>query len=174
MALAATQASGVTTNEHGNEEVQVVEFIIGDDKFAVNLFDVKEIVEASKITPLPHAPAYIRGIIDLRGEITTIVDLRKLLRITKGNSIDTEDLRFIVLDESVTDGKTGVVVDEVTSVLTVNVNDIDQHSHGAGDDSHILGVIKKDIGEKGESKKELVIWVDMSGLIRETGGVALS
>ncbi|MDD3574918.1 chemotaxis protein CheW [Methanospirillum sp.] len=174
MALAATQTSGITTNEHGNEEVQVVEFIIGDDKFAVNLFDVKEIVEASKITPLPHAPAYIRGIIDLRGEITTIVDLRKLLRITKGNSIDTEDLRFIVLDESVTDGKTGVVVDEVTSVLTVNVNDIDQHSHGAGDDSHILGVIKKDIGEKGESKKELVIWVDMSGLIRETGGVALS
>ena len=174
MALAATQASGVTTNEHGNEEVQVVEFIIGDDKFAVNLFDVKEIVEASKITPLPHAPAYIRGIIDLRGEITTIVDLRKLLRITKSNSADTEELRFIVLDESVTDGKTGVVVDEVTSVLTVNVNDIDQHSHGAGDDSHILGVIKKDVGERGESKKELVIWIDMSGLIREAGGVAQS
>ena len=128
MVLAATQTAGVTTNEHGNEEVQVVEFIIGDDKFAVNLFDVKEIVEASKITPLPHAPAYIRGIIDLRGEITTIVDLRQLLKITKGKSGDTEDLRFIVLDESVTDGKTGVVVDEVTSVLTVNVADIDQTS----------------------------------------------
>jgi Chemotaxis signal transduction protein len=107
MVLAMKEQSGITTNEHGNEEVQVVEFIIGDDKFAVNLFDVKEIVEASKITPLPHAPPYIRGIIDLRGEITTIVDLRQLLRITKGNSADTEDLRFIVLDESVTDGKTG-------------------------------------------------------------------
>lgn len=174
MVLAASQTAGVATNEHGNEEVQVVEFIIGDDKFAVNLFDVKEIVEASKITPLPHAPAYIRGIIDLRGEITTIVDLRQLLRITKGKSADTEDLRFIVLDESVTDGKTGVVVDEVTSVLTVNVADIDQHSHGAGEDSHILGVIKKDVGERGESKKELVIWIDMSGLIREAGGVTQS
>jgi len=174
MVLAATQTAGVTTNEHGNEEVQVVEFIIGDDKFAVNLFDVKEIVEASKITPLPHAPAYIRGIIDLRGEITTIVDLRQLLKITKGKSGDTEDLRFIVLDESVTDGKTGVVVDEVTSVLTVNVADIDQTSHGSGEDSHILGVIKKDVGEKGESKKELVIWIDMSGLIREAGGISQS
>lgn len=159
------------TGEHGSEEVQVVEFIVGDDKFAVNLFDVKEIVEASKITPLPHAPVYIRGIIDLRGEITTIVDLRKLLQITKGNSADTEDLRFIVLDESVTDGKTGVVVDEVTSVLTVKISEIDQHSHGAGDESHILGVIKKEVGERGESKKELVIWIDISGLIREAGGV---
>ena len=58
------------------DEIQVVEFIIGEDKFAVNLFDIKEIVEASRITPLPHAPSHIRGIIDLRGEITTIIDLR--------------------------------------------------------------------------------------------------
>jgi len=65
-------------------------------------------------------------------------------------------------------------VDEVTSVLTVNVADIDQTSHGAGEDSHILGVIKKDVGEKGESKKELVIWIDMSGLIREAGGISQS
>jgi Chemotaxis signal transduction protein len=63
------------------DEIQVVEFIIGDDKFAINLFDVREIVEASKITPLPHASSYIRGIIDLRGEITTIIDLRQLLQI---------------------------------------------------------------------------------------------
>lgn len=172
MATAAVQNGTGQSIEHGNEEVQVVEFIVGDDKFAVNLFDVKEIVEASRITPLPHAPAYIRGIIDLRGEITTIVDLRQLLRIHKGSMADTEDLRFIVLDESVTDGKTGVVVDEVTSVLTVRVAEIDQHSHGAGEDSHILGVIKKDIGERGENKKELVIWIDMSGLIREAGGVS--
>lgn len=166
---AISTMKGGNTSEHGDEEVQVVEFIVGDEKFAVNLFDVKEIVEASKITPLPHAPLYIKGIIDLRGEITTIVDLRKLLLITKEASSDTDNLRFIVLDESVTDGKTGVVVDEVTSVLTVKVSDIDQHSHGAGDDSHILGVIKKDVGERGENRKELVIWVDMSGLIREAG-----
>jgi len=63
------------------DEVQVVEFIIGEDKFAVNLFDVREIVEASKITPLPHAPSHNRGIIDLRREITTIIDLRQLLQI---------------------------------------------------------------------------------------------
>jgi len=75
------------------DEVQVVEFIIGEDKFAVNLFDVREIVEASKITPLPHCPSHIRGIIDLRGEITTIIDLRQLLQISAAKDASTADLR---------------------------------------------------------------------------------
>jgi purine-binding chemotaxis protein CheW len=152
-----------------NEEIQVVEFLLGNDTYAVNLFDVREIVEASKITPLPHAPSHIRGIIDLRGEITTIIDLRTLIGATKKAGSDSEDLRFIVLDESVTNGKTGVVVDEVASVLTVPLSDIDQSNRGTDDDSYILGVIKKEVGERGESRKELVIWIDICGLIRDKG-----
>ncbi|WP_319579503.1 chemotaxis protein CheW [uncultured Methanospirillum sp.] len=152
--------------ENQEDEVQVVEFIIGEDKFAVNLFDVREIVEASKITPLPHAPSHVRGIIDLRGEITTIVDLRQLLRIKASKDASTADLRFIVMDDTVSSQKTGIVVDEVTSVLTVPVTDIDQATKGGSDDGgHILGVIKKEVGERGESRKELVIWIDVRELI---------
>ncbi|NLE01263.1 MAG: purine-binding chemotaxis protein CheW [Fibrobacter sp.] len=150
------------------DEIQVVEFIIGDDKFAINLFDVREIVEASKITPLPHASSYIRGIIDLRGEITTIIDLRQLLQIQAAQDLTTADLRFIVLDDTVSAQKTGIVVDEVTSVLTVPVTDIDQASRGSVEEGgYILGIIKKEIGEKGESKKELVIWIDIRELISQ-------
>ena len=152
------------------DEVQVVEFIIGEDKFAVNLFDVREIVEASKITPLPHAPSYIRGIIDLRGEITTIIDLRQLLMIGAAKDTSSADLRFIVLDDTVSAQKTGIVVDEVTSVLTVPVTDIDQATRGGTEDGgHILGVIKKEVGERGESRKELVIWIDIRELISNMG-----
>jgi purine-binding chemotaxis protein CheW len=152
--------------EAKEDEVQVVEFIIGEDKFAVNLFDVREIVEASKITPLPHAPSHVRGIIDLRGEITTIIDLRQLLRIKAAKDASTADLRFIVMDDTVSSQKTGIVVDEVTSVLTVSVKDIDQATNGGADDGgHILGVIKKEVGERGESRKELIIWIDVRELI---------
>jgi len=152
------------------DEVQVVEFIIGDDKFAVNLFDVREIVEASKITPLPHSPSHIRGIIDLRGEITTIIDLRQLLQIGAAKDASTADLRFIVLDDTVSSQKTGIVVDEVTSVLNVPVTDIDQATKGGTEDGgHILGVIKKEVGERGESRKELVIWIDVRELISNMG-----
>ncbi|PWR70364.1 chemotaxis protein CheW [Methanospirillum lacunae] len=159
--------SGKETQE---DEVQVVEFIIGEDKFAVNLFDVREIVEASKITPLPHAPSHVRGIIDLRGEITTIVDLRQLLRIKASKDTSTADLRFIVMDDTVSSQKTGIVVDEVTSVLTVPVTDIDQTTKGGTNEGgHILGVIKKEVGERGESRKELVIWIDVRELISNMG-----
>lgn len=154
-----------------NEEIQVVEFLLGTDIYAVNLFDVKEIVEASKITPLPHAPTHIRGIIDLRGEITTIIDLRTLIGASKKEGSNNEDLRFIVLDESVTNGKTGVVVDEVASVLTVPLSEIDQSGRSSDDASYILGVIKKEVGERGESRKELVIWIDICGLIRDQGNI---
>lgn len=155
-------------NKEKEDEIQVVEFIIGDDKFAVNLFDVREIVEASKITPLPHAPSHIRGIIDLRGEITTIIDLRQLLQIAAARDSDTADLRFIVLDDTVTSQKTGIVVDEVTSVLTVPVTDIDQASRGGSEEGgYILGVIKKEVGDRGESRKELVIWIDIRRLISD-------
>jgi purine-binding chemotaxis protein CheW len=155
--------------EHQVDEVQVVEFIIGEDKFAVNLFDVREIVEASRITPLPHAPTHVRGIIDLRGEITTIVDLRQLLQLKATTNSEAADLRFIVLDDTVSRNKTGIVVDEVTSVLNVPITDIDQATCGGEDGGHILGVIKKEIGERGESKKELIIWIDIRELITKAG-----
>lgn len=80
----------------------------------------------------------------------------------------TADLRFIVLDDTVSLQKTGIVVDEVTSVLTVPVTDIDQAARGGTEDGgHILGVIKKEVGERGESKKELVIWIDVRKLISD-------
>ncbi len=157
-------------SESQEDEVQVALFIIGEDKFAVNLFDVREIVEASKITPLPHSPSHIRGIIDLRGEITTIIDLRQLLQIAGAKDSSSADLRFIVMDDTVTTQKTGIVVDEVTSVLTVPVTDIDQATNGGAEDGgHILGIIKKEVGERGESRKELVIWIDVRALISNMG-----
>ena len=171
MAIEQTSKSKSEGTGSENEEIQVVEFLLGTDIYAVNLFDVKEIVEASKITPLPHAPTHIRGIIDLRGEITTIIDLRTLIGASKKAGSNNEDLRFIVLDESVTNGKTGVVVDEVASVLTVPLSEIDQSGRSSDDASYILGVIKKEVGERGESRKELVIWIDICGLIRDQGNI---
>ncbi|MDO8842066.1 chemotaxis protein CheW, partial [Methanocalculus sp.] len=47
--------------------VQVVEFVLGDETFAIDLFDVREVVEYTRISALPNSPSYIKGIIDLRG-----------------------------------------------------------------------------------------------------------
>ncbi len=150
------------------DEVQVVEFILGEDKFAINLFDVREIVESFRITPLPHAAAHVKGIIDLRGEITTVIDLKSVLKITAKNSNGQVDSRFIVLDDSVTNVKTGILVDDVTSVLTVPVSDIDQKTHSGEDTDYILGIIKKASGDRDDKRKELLIWIDIKSLLKGT------
>ena len=67
--------------------VQVVEFLLGREYFAIDLFDVREVVEYTHITHLPSAPEYIRGIIDLRGEITTIIDLKTTLKDANSASV---------------------------------------------------------------------------------------
>jgi purine-binding chemotaxis protein CheW len=150
------------------DEVQVVEFILGEEKFAINLFDVREIVESFRITPLPHAPSYVKGIIDLRGEITTVIDLKTILRIIPKNSEGQIDARFIVLDERVTNVKTGILVDDVTSVLTIPVTDIDKTSYEDEESAYILGIIKKSIGDRDDTKKELLIWIDIKALLKGT------
>jgi purine-binding chemotaxis protein CheW len=150
------------------DEIQVVEFILGEDKFAINLFDVREIVESFRITPLPHAESHVKGIIDLRGEITTVIDLKKVLKITNKNSAGQVDSRFIVLDDSITDVKTGILVDDVTSVLTIPVSDIDKTSRSGENDTYILGIIKKSSGDHANTRKELIIWIDIKELLKGT------
>jgi purine-binding chemotaxis protein CheW len=77
----ATAKNSVSSNEKSIDTIQVVEFVLGSEHFAIDLFDVKEVVEYTTITKLPNVPAYVKGIIDLRGEITMIIDLKHRLNI---------------------------------------------------------------------------------------------
>lgn len=93
-----------------------------------------------------------------------------MLKITQKNSTGQVDSRFIVLDDSVTNVKTGILVDDVTSVLTVPTSDIDRTSHSGDESSYILGIIKKSSGDHDDSRKELLIWIDIKALLKTTDG----
>ena len=64
-----------------------MEFLLGKEHYAVDLFDVREVVEYTSITKLPNTPSYMKGIIDLRGEITTIIDLKERLNILEKSDL---------------------------------------------------------------------------------------
>ncbi|MCU0631638.1 MAG: chemotaxis protein CheW [Methanolinea sp.] len=150
--------------------LQVVEFLLGKEYFAIDLFDVKEVVEYTTITKLPNTPAFIKGIIDLRGEITTIVDLKQRMRITEASDQPEENCRIIVLDEKNTKSKIGIMVDDVLSVSTFDMKNVDTKSASEiGDDMSILGIIKKSVKDKEKDKEtnELIIWVDIKQLLRD-------
>jgi purine-binding chemotaxis protein CheW len=75
----ATVATIADTTIVGDNEDQLVTMIVDNQLFGIPILQVQDIVEASKITPVPLAPSAIAGVLNLRGRIVTVVDLRKLL-----------------------------------------------------------------------------------------------
>jgi purine-binding chemotaxis protein CheW len=145
---------------------QVVEFVIGDELFAVDLFDTREVITTPEVTPLPNAPPFITGMIDLRGVITTIIDLRVMMHITR-ESTGKKRSRVIVLDKTVSEKMIGILVDDVYSVTTYMKSDIDEDAHSSNE-SHrdILGVIRKHKKDaEGKDKSVLVIWLDIKKMV---------
>ena len=157
---AVAQAAGPT-----GKAIHVVEFLLGKEHYAVNLTDIREVVVYTAITPLPNAPAAVQGIIDLRGEITTILDLRQRLNIAVQEDLVKETSRIMVLDEKITRVKTGVLVDDVLSVSMFEQKDIDTNKEGGNwGDAAILGTIRRKTKEQEKEKTDLIIWIDIRQL----------
>jgi purine-binding chemotaxis protein CheW len=163
---AEPKGSNDSSQRNRSSSIQVVEFVLGKENFAIDLFDVKEVVEYTTITKLPNVPAYIKGIIDLRGEITTIVDLKHRLNITEESMVAAESSRIIVLDDKITDTKIGILVDDVTSVSTFEGKQVDYTSASVSkEDTAIIGIIKRKVKIKDKEKNELIIWIDIKQLL---------
>ncbi|MFA4850579.1 MAG: chemotaxis protein CheW [Methanoregula sp.] len=155
-----TQQAGPT-----EKAIHVVEFLLGKEHYAVDLSDIREVVEYTAITPLPNAPAAVQGIIDLRGEITTILDLRQRLNIAVQENNVKETSRIMVLDEKITRVKTGVLVDDVLSVSMFEHGDIEINKDGGNwGDPAILGTIRRKTKEQEREKTDLIIWIDIRQL----------
>ena len=156
------------THDTIKKDIQVVEFVLGNEHFAIDLFDVREVVEYTTITKLPNSPSYIKGIIDLRGEITTIIDLKQRLNVIDQHLVEEQNSRIIVLDENITQSKIGIMVDDVSSVSTINMGQVDSTATTIRQqDSSIIGIIKKKVRVKDKDINELVIWIDIKPLIQD-------
>ena len=174
MAVKASEPMEAQTQQNGDaarkrhRSIQIVEFVLGKELFAIDLFDVREVVEYTTITKLPNVPAYVRGIIDLRGEITTIVDLKHRLNISERDEKSVDSSRIIVLDDKLTKSKIGILVDDVTSVSTFEGNQVDYTSASIShEDTAIIGIIKRKIRIKDRETNELIIWIDIRKLLRD-------
>jgi len=101
--------------EEKEQILQLVGFTIDDEQFGVDILMVQEIIRAAPITPVPNSPDFVEGVINLRGDIIPVIDLRKRLNLYREET-DT-DTWILILD---IDGKvTGFIVDSVSKVLKV-------------------------------------------------------
>ena len=102
--------------------LQVVIFNLGNERYGVETSQVKEIIRAEEITAIPNAPEFIEGVINLRGQITTIVNLRKRFGM-EPKPIDN-DTRIIVFEH--TGSTVGMMVDTVTEVKYLSKENIEE------------------------------------------------
>lgn len=126
---------------------QVVEFTLGSETYCVSIDRIAELVDMQELTTIPNSPAHVRGVMDLRGKTTSVVDPKVVL----GLDEDGPEERVIVFgDGEGNQGDVGWIVDEVTEVIAFTQDQIDTSS---GDQSeHIIGIIKADDGFR--------VWLD--------------
>jgi len=106
------------------ETAQYITFKLGDELFAINVSQVREVLELSLITKVPSAPAYMRGVVNVRGKATPVVDLR--LKFGLPASPDTVNSRIVVMDLEL-DGEptiVGGIADSVHEVVELEPGQI--------------------------------------------------
>lgn len=102
-------------------KTQFVNFLLGNEWYAVEISHVSHICRVFEITPLPCAPNHIAGIVNLRGNILSVTDLKKLFGLLPVAL--TKESRIVVL--SVGGIETGIVVDKISNVIDVDLAKID-------------------------------------------------
>src|SRR5574344_366435 len=134
--------------EQENTQYQLVTFRLGEELYGVDIMDVKEIVKVQGVRPIPNAPYYVEGIINLRSEIIPIINLHKRFHIQKlaeDADVDSEDEGgFIILD--IDGNKIGIIIDRVARVVPVEKGDIKpppQMLSGIGTE-YINGVVRQE------------------------------
>lgn len=152
---------------------QFLTFALGQEEYGVEILNIQEIKGFSAITPLPNAPVFIKGVLNLRGTIVPIIDLRRRFGLP-----DVELTKFTVIVVVQIQGSPsgaqgpkrtmGFIVDAVSDVLNVSGHDIQPtpELHGQVDTSFINGLAKA--GEK------LVILLDIEKVLTtvEAAGMA--
>lgn len=127
--------------ESGTNELEIVEFEVGTNKFGINVIKVKEIIQPMPVTFIPHAHHFVEGIIQLRGEVLPVVDMKKVLGLPNNES--SEQHKYIVAEFN----KQRVVfhVDNVSMIHRISWEQIEKPSdmYQSGT-SQVIGVIKRD------------------------------
>jgi len=122
--------------EHGPR--QLISFVVGEQEFCVDVTTVREIRGWTPATPIPQSPSYLKGVINLRGAIMPVVDLRNRL----GYGVTEPEARHVIIVVECADRLAGVLVDAVCDTLTVDGESIQPApATGAADEAFVRGII---------------------------------
>jgi len=136
------------------DEVQLCGFKIGNGHYAVPVLDVQEVIRPQKLTPIPLAPDYIDGLINLRGQIVTAINMRKLFKLE-----DTHNETYMNIIVRSDDNLYSLVVDEILDVMEVPTKSFENTPDTL--DLHIRGFISGVF----KLKKQLLVLLNLEKII---------
>ncbi len=102
------------------QEIKVVCFKLGSDTYAIDIMRVREILKPQKLSGLPGAPSFVEGVINLRGTVIPVVDLRRRFEIEDAEGTSRGRLLITMIQRQ----PIGLMVDSVTEVASIPVRDL--------------------------------------------------
>lgn len=130
----------IQENAEAEDTIQLCIFALSDKLFGISIFDVQEILENAEITPIPTTPHFLRGVINLRGNIVPIVDIREVLNLPIKER--TRESRIMILQHSVL--QIGILVDAITEVTRIRKRlvHVDVSNMGISDGKFISNIVQ--------------------------------
>jgi purine-binding chemotaxis protein CheW len=145
-------------NSNSNDQVlQWVTFRLENETYGINVMQVQEVLRYTEIAPVPGAPSYVLGIINLRGNVVTVIDTRSRFGLPSAEL--TENSRIVIIEAEKL--VIGILVDSVAEVVYLRASEIDSAPNVGTDESakFIQGVSNRD--------GELLILVDLNKLLSD-------
>jgi purine-binding chemotaxis protein CheW len=141
----------------GSPLIQFVTFILMDEVYGINVMQVQEVLRVTEIAPVPGAPSYVLGIVNLRGNVVTVIDTRKRFGLPSAEVNDASRIVVIESDKQVV----GILVDAVAEVVELRENEIDVAPNVGTEESsrYIQGVATQE--------GRLLILVDLNKLLTD-------
>ena len=137
----AKSSSKSSLKAAGSEASRFLIFSLNSEQYAVPLLKVKEVIALTETTPVPYSPPYFKGIMNLRGQVISVIDLRLKMKMSKAET--TSETAIIILDLSPL--SLGIIVDSVESVLAVGNEEVQPPPDvGTNNTAYIRGVARKD------------------------------
>lgn len=145
-----TELKSAAKQSAGSKEGKYLTFALANEEYGIGVMKVKEIIGLMPVTPIPRTPDFVLGVINLRGKVIPVIDLR--LRFGMESVESTDRTCVIVVEISGPSGPVmvGIVVDSVSDVLNIKEEDIQAElAFGASlDTEYIFGMAKMENGVK--------------------------
>jgi purine-binding chemotaxis protein CheW len=137
--------------------IQLVTFRLQNETYGINVMQVQEVLRVTEIAPVPGAPMYVLGIINLRGNVVTVLDTRTRFGLATTEIDDSSRIVIIESDKQVV----GILVDSVAEVVELRSSEVDSAPNVGNEESsrYIQGVATRN--------EDLLIVVDLNKLLTE-------